>query len=339
MRVLAMLHLYTPVHNAGAELMTHAMLRALVQAGHDVDVLLSRKHYQIPEPYVHDGVRVFPHVGRGDPFTWFTCPDQRPDVVLSHLENTERASILANQFGVPCIQLCHNTFRDTKLALLRSPSLVVVNSEWMHEEFTAWWLWERGPRDMPRMLTIHPPVLPAEYTTTPGSQVTLINLCEDKGADTFYQLAKRFPTRKFLGVTGAYLPQIKMDLPNVEILDHVPGPEMRHRVYARTKVLLMPSIYESWGRVGIEAACSGIPTIAHPTAGLLESLGDSGSFADRDDTDAWERHLTRLLSPRGWSAASKRAQARAAELDPREQLAQWVHTVEVLGRGSARHRG
>jgi glycosyltransferase involved in cell wall biosynthesis len=337
LRVLAMLHLYTPVHNAGAELMTHAMLRALVQAGHDVDVLLSRSHFEIPEPYVHDGVRVFPHVGKGDPFSWFTNAERRPDVVVTHLENTERATILAQKYGVPCVHLCHNTFRNTKLALLRNPSLVVVNSEWMQEDLTAWLLWERGPQAMPRMLTIHPPVIPAEYQTTPGSHITLINLCEDKGADVFYQLAKRFPTRKFLGVTGAYLSQIKMDLPNVEILDHVPGPEMRHRVYARTKVLLMPSIYESWGRVGVEGGCSGIPTIAHPTAGLLESLGDAGSFADRDDIDAWERHLTRLLTPRGWAAASKRALARSAELDPTEQLAQWVQTVEVLS-GSARNR-
>ncbi|GAA0632199.1 glycosyltransferase family 4 protein [Kutzneria viridogrisea] len=335
MRVLAMLHLYTPHHNAGAEMMTHALLRALVDSGHEVDVLLSRDHHQITDPYTHQGVRVFPHQDNGDPFAWFADPARRPHLVVTHLENTERASILGAQYGVPVVHLAHNTFDDTKWALARQPALVVVNSEWMAEDFTAWWLYEHGATPMPPMLTVHPPVRAEEYATKPGSRVTLINLCLDKGADIFYALAKRFPDRQFLGVAGAYGTQHRLDLPNVEFLDHVPGNEMRDRVYARTKVLLMPSVYESWGRVGIEAACSGIPTIAHPTAGLRESLGDSGTFADRDDIDAWETHLARLLTPRGWSAASRRALARATELDPCTQLAHWVRTAEVLG-GSAR---
>jgi glycosyltransferase involved in cell wall biosynthesis len=337
-RVLAMLHLYTPHHNAGAEMMTHALLRALVQAGHEVDVLLSRDHHQIREPYVHEGIHVFPHQDNADPFRWFTDPARRPHLVVTHLENTERATILGNQYGVPVVHLCHNTFDDTKWALLRGPALAVVNSEWMAEDFTAWWLYERGARPMPPMLVVRPPVVPAEYATKPGACVTLINLCADKGSDTFYGLAKRFPQRQFLGVVGAYGTQQRLDLPNVEILEHVPGDRMRDEVYARTKVLLMPSIYESYGRCGIEAACAGIPTIAHPTAGLLESLGDAGSFADRDDLDAWEADLTRLLSPRGWSAASQRALRRAAELEPTASLAHWVRTVEVLG-GSARRAG
>jgi glycosyltransferase involved in cell wall biosynthesis len=107
---------------------------------------------------------------------------------------------------------------------------------------------------------------------------------------------------------------------------------MRDDVYARTKLLLMPSDYESWGRVGVEAMASGIPVIAHPTEGLTESLGDAGTFIHRDDIPAWCDAITRLLKPRAWGAASKKAKARSAELDPARDLATWVQALEHLSR-------
>jgi glycosyltransferase involved in cell wall biosynthesis len=338
-RVLAMLHLYTPVHNAGAELMAHAMLRSLAAAGHQVDVILSRDHYEIREPYTHDGVTVHPRRHKGDPLQWIADPRRRPDVIVTHLENTERASVLGQQHNIPVIHLLHNTFEQTKRDLRRGPALAVANTDWMAEDVTAWWLWRHGAaRPMPPLTVVRPPVVIDDYATTPGNRVTLINLCADKGVDVFYSLAKRFPRRKFLGVAGAYGTQVRLDLPNVEIVDHVRGDRIRDEVYARTRVLLMPSVYESFGRCAVEAACSGIPTIAHPTAGLLESLGTAGTFVDREDIDGWEDALGRLLSPSEWPAASRRARERATELDPTEDLQRWASTVEVIG-ATARHVG
>ncbi|MFZ4156354.1 glycosyltransferase [Streptomyces pseudogriseolus] len=76
----------------------------------------------------------------------------------------------------------------------------------------------------------------------------------------------------------------------------------------------MPSLYESWGRVAIEAFASGIPVIAHPTPGLVESLGDAGIFAYRDDLGAWIHALHALKDPANWTQASLRVRARSIEL-------------------------
>ena len=74
----------------------------------------------------------------------------------------------------------------------------------------------------------------------------------------FYALAERFPDQRFFAVEGSYGEQIiRTDLPNVEWLRHVPGHQMREQVYARTKVLLMPSVYESYGRTAVEAMVAG----------------------------------------------------------------------------------
>jgi glycosyltransferase involved in cell wall biosynthesis len=156
----------------------------------------------------------------------------------------------------------------------------------------------------------HPLMNPADYLAEgPHDHITLVNLHENKGPGVFYDLAHRFPRRKFLAVRGGYGAQVEKDLPNVEFVDNTPN--IREEVYARTRILLMPSEYESFGRVAIEAAASGIPTIACPTPGLLEAIGPLGRYAARDDLDAWSEHILDLGKPTVYRKASKEAVERA----------------------------
>lgn len=303
----------------------HALLRRLAARGHQVDVLLS---WSAGDPYTLDGVRVRPYQSQGDPFAWFGT-DKQPDAVVAHLENTLRAGVLCQMHKVRMVHLIHNTHDPGKWAVRRGPSdLVTYNARWVRDEFEQWL--SRQDEPAPNSVVVHPPVVAEEYTTTPGSAVTLVNLWDDKGGKLFWDLARRMPDVPFLGVGGAYGQQEAGDLPNVEILGHLPGSDMAKLVYARSKIMLMPSRYESYGRVGVEAACSGIPTIAHPTPGLREALGESGVFVDRDDVEGWVRAITKLRTPRGWSAASKKAKALAATLDPEGDMDRWCDAVEAL---------
>lgn len=332
-----MLHAYPPAHNAGAEWAAHSLLRELAARGHAVDVQLSHPA-AASAGYELDGVRVHPHRGKADPGPWMQG-DQRADVIVTHLENTPRASILGELNGIPVVHLLHNTFEKSKSWLVKgSPSLVVYNTAWMKADAEAWWRIHRGDRPMPWGITVHPPVAVSDYEATPGDRITLINLTEEKGAKVFYALAELMPRRKFLGVIGGYGQQIvREDLPNVEIVPHTPGDRMAKDVYARTKLLLAPSVYESYGRVAVEAMCSGIPVIAHPTPGLMESLGDAGTFCDRDDLEAWQAAIKRLTAPTVYRQASKEASARAAGLDPAGELDSWCTAMEgVAKRGSPR---
>ncbi|MFI6510130.1 glycosyltransferase family 4 protein [Streptosporangium sp. NPDC050855] len=328
---MAMLHAYPPAHNAGAEWMVHTMLRALVERDHEVDVVLSNP--VAGGSYELDGVRVHPFRSKHDPFDY----TDRADAIITHLENTQRASMIGQMRGIPVVHVLHNTFPQTKNWLRKGPcSLAVYNSQWMRTDFETWLNSVNTPR--PNSVVIHPPVLADEYRTKHGDRVTLINLFKPKGSETFWRLAERMPDVEFLAVTGGYGDQDIRDLPNVEVLSNLPGDRMRDEVYARTKLLLMPSDYESWGRVGVEGMVSGIPVIAHPTPGLQESLGDAGVFVDRNDLDGWEKEIRRLLAPRAYGAASKRAIARAAELDPAEDLTRWCDAIEALAAQRGRLR-
>lgn len=321
MRILAAVHWYVPHHNGGAEVMLHTMLRALVDRGHVVDVLESRA--PLNDSYRHngyeiDGIRVHPHQDKEDlPILMADA-----DAVVTHLENTARAVVLARWMNKPCFVINHNDMDNTRAWSGAGDVCQIYNSEWLRDEL-------RETQPVPDWLVVRPPIFSDEYRTKPGKKVTLINLNEDKGARVFYELARRMPETEFLGVVGAHGDQILEDLPNVEIVTHT-EPHSMKSIYGKTRILLTPSVYESWGRVAVEAMASGIPVIAHPTNGLTEALADAGTYVSRDDLDGWENAVRRLLDGRVWRGASRHALRRSAELDAiRDQdLTAWCAAVE-----------
>lgn len=307
-KIVSYVHAYVPTHNAGAETTMHDILKHLVSQGWEATVVIKPKLISFTRntineelsPYEIDGVKVIPGVDKR------TLLHHLPqaDITISHLECSERTHLLSEAYGIPSIHLVHNTHPLT-VRWMQSASGLILNTDWIanYEGFKEF----NAPK-----IVINPPVHPGEYETTRGKSVTLVNLWEDKGSHVFYELARRFPNIPFLGVKGGYGEQVIKNMPNVTIMEHT---DDMKKVYGETKVILMPSKYESFGRVGVEAMASGIPTIAHPTPGLLESLGDSGTFADRNDLDAWESALRDILKPAKYGKASKLALARSKALD------------------------
>lgn len=325
-RIICRVHAMPPEHNAGAEHMLVSMLRPLVERGHDVQVWLSR-YGKAHEVYDYRGIQVVPLESRLD----FPTAVRRADVLIAHLETVPSAAALARGYGKPLAVVCHNTHRPTFRDMAAGgTALAVYNSRWMAREAELFFAeYPKSVRPTADLI-VRPPVFADEYATKPGKAVTLVNFNPEKGGRVLEKLARRMPDVQFLAVKGAYGQQILPDLPNVEVLDHVRGEDMREQVYARTRVLLMPSSYESWGRAGVEALASGIPVVAHPTPGLCESLADAGIFVDREDTAGYEAVLRKLAAPDEYRLASKRAKARSAELNPAADLAEWCSAIESL---------
>lgn len=318
--IMAHVHAYVPEHNAGAETTIHDILKFLVKRGWEAHVVLKYYGGQTARDYEIDGVQVHVPGHKNRDFLHYLG---KADVTISHLECSRHTHMLSNMFHKPTVHLVHNTHPLT-VQWMQGADALIINTDWISKE-PAYAEWSK-----PKMV-LQPPVCPEDYKTTRGKSVTLVNLWEDKGAEIFYELAKRMPDVTFLGVRGGYGEQVIKDLPNVTVMEHTS--EMKD-VYGKTKVILMPSKYESFGRVGVEAMASGIPTLAHPTPGLLESLGDSGTFADRNDSDAWEKALRDLLKPAKYGKVSKLALARSKALaDQRDtQLDYLGFFMEELAR-------
>ena len=342
MRILAMVHGYPPHHNAGGEMTMHSLLAHMAAQGHTVEVLVSRPMKNAPGPYEIDGVEVYTHLNDRDPFKWLTSPVRRPDVVITHLENTLRAAALCNIHKIPLVHLVHNDHDWTKGCIRRGPvNLAIYNSAWMAESYARDWA-RYSSNPQPPHVVVNPVIAPGLFERDPGekrgTQIGLINLFEDKGGALFWELARELPQHRFLGVKGAYGEQVIPDErpSNVMLLPTQP-PTSMPEIYRRLKILLMPSAYESWGRTSVEAALMGVPTIAHPTPGLTEALGDAGTFVDRKDIEGWKAAISRLSTPKGWAKASQLALARAAEIHrPEAQLRTAEKAIEgVVRRGFA----
>lgn len=308
LRVAAFTPLYPPGSRVGAWLATHELLKGLAARGHKVEVL---PNMGVSRPYALDGVVVF------DKYTDADTMVSGADVVLSHLGDNGNAHRLAQEHGKPSVRVVHGG--SMKQSRLNGAALAVFNSEATAAQF---------PSFPGQSIVVRPITNPDEYRTTPGDKVTLVNLSDDKGGSVFWMIAAAMPDVQFLGVRGYYGEQVEGDLPNVEL--SMPTRDMRADVYSRTRLLLMPSLAESWGMTAAEAMCSGIPVLAHPTPGLRECLGQAGVWARRGYVDEWVWQIRRLLEPETWAEASERALKRSAELDPEADLARFCDAVEAL---------
>ncbi len=326
--VLALVDRYPPHQNAGAEWYLHHCLRDSVDRGHQAVVATSTK-----APYVFEGVEVVPH---RDAQEW--AP--HADVVVGHLLWTREVVTFASRHELPLVYLSHNDHQVEHWEVgPDNVTVLVSNALWVAEREREWVRRDRGrwasqPWSGPTA-TVRPPVLTADYQLdrdpAAAEYVTLVNVYPEKGSATFYALARRSPQRRFLGVEGAYGQQVKPEKRDSNVAWQPQTARIRDDAYARTRVLLMPSVYESWSRCSMEAIASGVPVIAHPTPGLRESLGGAGIFLDRDDIDAWASELNRLDDPDEYAAASAAALARSVEVDAqtRADLNTWDKVLRL----------
>ncbi|MGO4755281.1 glycosyltransferase family 4 protein, partial [Streptomyces sp. 2MCAF27] len=223
----------------------------------------------------------------------------RPDLIISHHGDRRAAQIVRQLWTVPHLLMVHGmaSHRD-----LGSQALAWFPSKACRNHYPDY----RGPA-----LVLPPPINPELYRTTPGHMVTLNGSTPGKGADVLAHIAERMPDTQFLVVKASRRQAVSLP-PNVELIERT---DPRH-VYARTRVLLMPSMVESYGRAGVEAMVSGIPVLAAPLPGIREALGDAATYIPRPDVDRWVEELRRLLSDQGtYAEASARARAHAEALD------------------------
>lgn len=306
MRVAAIVPAYPPRSRVGAWLATHQFLAHLASLGHNVTVVPLNG---ADEAYRLDRVDVVRSVES------IAIHIANADVVVTHCGDQSPAARRAKTSNVPNVRMAHGKIDDP--ATLHGAALVVFNSHNLADSVEC-----PSPS-----IVCRPPVVASKFKTTPGDRVTLINLSEAKGGELFWRLV-RCSDRKFLGVTGAYGNQYIDDYPNADVIATTDN--MRDDVYSRTRILLMPSERETWGMTAVEAMASGIPVIAHPTEGLLESLGEAGVFVDRVDGQGWLDEIERLHDPDEWAAASALALARSADLDPRADLERFAEAIESL---------
>lgn len=212
----------------------------------------------------------------------------RPDVVLTQLDRSDDVIQVANACGVPSVLLLPDSEYVSLSRLLQSrpqPTRVVCVSEFVRSRALSV---SHGP-----LAVFYPPIEPSAYqtrTNRTGRYITCINPIAPKGGAILAEIIRRCPQEQFLLVEGWYPPEVDgfafTRFPNVTMM---PKQQIMKHVYEKTKLLLVPSVWdEAIPRVIFEAGINGIPSIASRRGGIEEALGPKGVLIKNPyDIGAW----------------------------------------------------
>ena len=278
MKIVCIFPSYANKQLAGSEIGAHVINKFLVEQGHQVTVFCDTIHETDFE-----GVRLLPNNTNRHSLEIRSC-----DWVFTMFEWSNRAATIAQKYHKPCAVFFHTI---TKYSFLNNKHRfgdklhVIYNSNDMKAKMNY----------NHKSHVLYPPVTGdvVRESDDKAEYVTLINLNLNKGGDFLLQLADLMPEVKFLGVQGGYMEQI-MDLskPNIRYVEKTNNIKL---VYELTKVLIVPSGYESWGRVAHEAMMNGIPVLSTDGSGISELIGKDGIYCERCLPAQWAREIRKLL--------------------------------------------
>lgn len=315
MDILGFVTDYVPRRMAGSEITMHSLYAWLASRGHRVRVALPSD--QLPPSLKFDGVEL---IARGS--ATYLEALKTSQIYFSHLESVEEATRQASKTGKAVVHYVHKDSDLTyKGIMTEALDLVVFNSYALATEKV---------RASYPSLVVYPPVSHRKYDPEAADQSpyhTLIGLSKNKGGDFLLQLAAACKDELFLGVHGSYDKQVRIDRRHNLKLESTTTDI--HPIYANSRVVLVPSQVETWGRVAIEAMGAGRPVIANSecaTPGFREALGNAAVWAPRSDLDAWVEAVRSLKNPTKYRDMQDRGLNRVATIQERTEFQ--LHCLE-----------
>lgn len=332
MSVAAVSHGYPPLWNMGGEVSLHRTMKGV---SGDAFVLTRTE-----EPYTFEGVKVsnidIPDVldVNADPGSIARqLKDLGVKAVIGQNELSLPAVKAADLIGISSIVSVH-----TPPAYGNNIKQAVVASDYaIYNTRTSAEQWGE-----PKALVIHPPITPIpEKISNNGDAYTVLSSLVNKGVEVVLGLAKRYPDKRFIIVRSPAEPthglsnieDLVSKLPNVELLPRV-APEEVYKYLQQTRILLVPSRYETYGMSAIEAAGYGIPCVHVDTPHVREGIGDGAVLVPGMDVDATAAGIE--LIEKNYELYSLNARKRAEWLAVRQtiEMAQFSDFIENIKKPS-----
>ena len=210
---------------------------------------------------------------------------------------------------------------------LRRGTLLLANSNYMRQVIRRFYDIEAE--------VVYPTVDEKHYeTNTSGrDRVLFVKPQYVKGLPIFIQVARRMPDTRFL-VAGKIGHQARTKLKGLDNVECMGWVKDMRAAYARTRVLLGPSIWpEPFGRIFVEAASNGIPSVASARGGIPEAVGKGGILIDNIfDINRWVEALRQLEDPDVYTSYAGNAHKNAKLFSSEASLAQFLESVrKVIG--------
>lgn len=328
--IAAITHGYPPAWNLGGEVSLHRTLQALVVRGLSCTALSAPS-----ESYEFEGISVRP---LNTPNGLDLKADPAP--IARQLESLGATRVIAqNELSLPAVKAAR---------LLGIPSVVNVHTPP---------LYGRGVREAlqladyviyntrasalewgePNGLVIHPPtgpLPPAPLTLPQGDAYTLLSSLSHKGVEVVLALARQMPRQRFIIVESPAksmepknLRQRLRGQHNVTLYPRANPERVAETFFSQTRILLVPSRYETYGMSAVEAAAYGIPSVHVDTPHAREGVGPAAEFVPPREVEATAAAIATVEL--AYAERSAVARERAEFLDQRQtiELENWVQFV------------
>lgn len=306
MRVLfASAYPHLPDIIGGLQTTTDDLCSALIAAGAEAAVLCGQNEHQLAAPEQRprrDDLLGYPVFRVADPVRDLALlvASWNPSIVVVQSGTTLLPMVVSSlDTGKPTAVYLHNVeTHQLGGTLVPDPAILYLSNS----EFTAQrWRALCGIDSV----VVPPLVLPERYFVSGrGDHVLFVNPTQIKGVEIMFALAAACPDIPFLVAESwglspqwrAYCMRRARALPNIEWTP--PTRDMR-ALYARTRTLLMPSLWEeSFGRTVVEAHINAIPVVASTRGALPQTVGAGGVLVDAHAPIAqWERALRLAYMP------------------------------------------
>lgn len=174
-----------------------------------------------------------------------------------------------------------------------------------------------------------------------GDYITLINANLNKGVHQFIDMARAMPQRKFLGILPYYGEKHLPPAPgNIE---WIPFDDDIRNILKRTRILVVPSYYESFARVAVEAMINGIPVLyskpavksVYPggsTEGLQDWIGEAGIACHRDMAQEWTDAIQSLDDPDTYAERSRQVREHISRMNLFTEATRISELIESFSR-------
>lgn len=307
MTLTAFLHGYPPDWSMGGEISTHRTLNTVPGATVFAQTAT--------EGYTFDNVTVLPSSG-----------PTRKDIIADAESVGSRILYAHSTLSRNTVQAARRLRIPSILAVHAPPRFAADIRQARHASTVRLYNTEAARRDWhePNGWLLHPPVgIPQEEVGGVRDALTLTSSLLNKGVNQTLELARKWPHRRFIivrspahGTHGSPdFEETAASLDNVEVWDRL-HPSRMSELWAETRVLLVPSRYETYGLSAIEAAWHGIPSVHVNTTHVREGIGTAARLIYSQTLEELEDAVTEVEGDyTRWAAI---AHSRAHELRQRE---------------------
>ena len=175
-----------------------------------------------------------------------------------------------------------------------------------------------------------------------GEYITLVNANENKGVYQFLELAKRMPDRKFLGILP-YYGNIRIPTNHPQNIKWLPFDDDIRNVLKQTRILLVPSYYESFGRIAVEAMINGIPVLyskpnpnsvysGGSTEGLQAWIGDAAIACNREIPEEWIQAIQSLDNTETYDELSQKSKSHIQSMNLFTEASRIAELIETFSK-------